>query len=179
MRSDAELVAAVLAGETSAYGELYDRYARLVRAICCDATGEPAEAQDLAQEIFLSAYRNLRRLNEPQSFPRWLVVIARRAGRQWKRRQMRDRHRFVDVEPPAPPADSAAANDGELRRLSEAMLRLPAKERLAVRAFYLLDQSAEQAREALGLSRSGFYKVLDRAKGRLRKLMETQREGIE
>ena len=53
--SDANLVEAVLSGDRSAYTDLYDRYARLVRAICYDATWDLNHSQDLSQEVFLRA----------------------------------------------------------------------------------------------------------------------------
>jgi RNA polymerase sigma-70 factor (ECF subfamily) len=44
---DAKLVARTLAGDREAFGRLYDRYARLVRAVALDATRDPAAVQDL------------------------------------------------------------------------------------------------------------------------------------
>ncbi len=54
MTSDKILVQAVIAGEKQAYQQLYDRYAPLARAVCYERTGNLADAQDLAQEVFLS-----------------------------------------------------------------------------------------------------------------------------
>jgi DNA-directed RNA polymerase specialized sigma24 family protein len=54
-RSDNELVQAAVAGDRAAYGTLYDRYAPLVRAVCYDHTRNLADAQDLAQDVFLRA----------------------------------------------------------------------------------------------------------------------------
>ncbi len=58
--SDASLVARVLAGDREAFGCLYDRYARLVRAVVYRAGNEHPLVNDLTQECFLRAYRNLR-----------------------------------------------------------------------------------------------------------------------
>jgi RNA polymerase sigma-70 factor (ECF subfamily) len=62
--------------------------------------------------------------------------------------------------------------------LEEALGQLPEKERLAIHAFYLLEQSPDAARAALGLSRSGLYKVLERARTRLNRLMQEHWERL-
>ena len=175
MQNDADLVRRTLAGERSAYAELYDRYARLVRAICFDVTGDLPAAQDLAQEVFLRAWRRLGTLREPAKYSRWLIAIARNTSRRWRRSRSRDRHRYVGLQPgenDLPTSDPPPDNE-QFSRLRAAVAELPPKERLALHAFYLLGQSAEDARTALGLSRSGFYKTLERARRRLKRMMST------
>jgi RNA polymerase sigma-70 factor (ECF subfamily) len=56
-------------------------------------------------------------------------------------------------------------------QLREAIATLPEKERVALHAFYLQQQDVEQARMVLGLSRSGFYRVLSVARERLRRVL--------
>ena len=73
---DADRVRAALAGDPAAFGDLYDRYARVIRAVCHDATGNLAEAQDLSQEVFLRAYRNLATLRDAERFAGWLVGMT-------------------------------------------------------------------------------------------------------
>ena len=168
---DAELVGSVLVGDTSAFGRLYDRYAGLIRAICYDATGELAAGQDLAQEVFLLAYQKLASLRDPERFPAWLVGIARHCCRQWRRQMARDRRVLEGLAAAGSRAALPAAGEDEGRELRQAMMLLPDKQRLAMHAFYLLDQSADEARSVMGLSRSGFYKLLQRAKDSLRRRM--------
>ena len=160
------LVRAVFAGDKAAYGKLYDRYAPLVRAICYDAVGNLADAQDLAQDVFIRAYENLDNLRTPDHFGRWLVGIARLRCKEWRRRcsQRRDANAEVnDAQPIAPdPQD-----DGRLVRLRKMIAVLPEKERLALHMFYLQEQSADAARNKMRLSRSGFYRVLERARKQL------------
>jgi RNA polymerase sigma-70 factor, ECF subfamily len=61
-RLDNKLVAAARSGDHAAFEMLCDRYAPLIRAICFDVAGSLNEAQDLAQEAFLRAYKNLATL---------------------------------------------------------------------------------------------------------------------
>jgi RNA polymerase sigma-70 factor (ECF subfamily) len=175
--SDSELVQAVIGGSKSAYERLYDRYAPLVRAVCFDHTHHLADAQDLAQDVFLRAYERLGALRKPESFGRWLVGIARLRCREWQRQQRRERRR-QQAERQATPMTPAWQNDGPLEALRHQVAQLPEKERLALHAFYLRDESAEQARQIMGLSRSGFYRALERGRKRLEKLMAREREDI-
>jgi RNA polymerase sigma-70 factor (ECF subfamily) len=169
--SDAELVARTLAGDREAFGSLYDRYARLVRATVFGVAGEYAAVQDLTQECFLRAFRNLRRLRRPDRFGAWLVGIARWVARERRRSLRRDRHRFVDRDALslACPGDGIERMDAgeELGRVMMQVAALPERERLAIHVFFLQGCDVRQAGELLNLSRSGVYALLDRALGRL------------
>jgi RNA polymerase sigma-70 factor (ECF subfamily) len=169
---DGEVVRIVLRGQRSAYAVLYDRYRRLIEALCFDATGDVVEAQDLSQEVFLLGLQRLDRLRHPERYPAWLAGIARRVCRDWRRSRGRRRRRMAQMAAgPVPgPGPSAPLGDDreEMKRLHQAILRLPARERVAIECFYLLDQPTARAQAVLRLSRSGLYKVLDRARHRLR-----------
>jgi RNA polymerase sigma-70 factor (ECF subfamily) len=175
--SEIELVRAVVAGDRTAYAILYDRYAPLVRALCHDYTQNLTDAQDLAQDVFLRAYQRLSELHKPESFGPWLIGIARRRGLEWRRQKARERrkHEASQTDPPAAPGLSGHCENGQLLSL---LGTLAENERLALHAFYLQDKSAEQARRIMGLSRSGFYKLLDRARTNLRRQVEQQQENI-
>ena len=170
---DCELVKTALGGDCSAFARLYDRYAPLIRAICFDTTGDFTEAQDLAQEAFLRAYKNLAALENADRFDAWLVGIARRIGKEWLRGKAKDR-RLLNLRADALPADHAQPKKFEA--LYSAIKKLPEDERLAVHIFYLEEQSIEQASGIFGYSRSGFYRLLERARKRLGHLLHTYQE---
>ena len=175
---DARIVRAVLAGDRDAYGELYDRYVRLIHAVCHDATGDLHRAHDLAHEVLLRAYQRLRQLRRPEAFGPWLLKIARHAAHDSRRRRSRDPHVYVGLEPEGEPRHTPAPDD-RLAALQCAVGRLPEQERLAVHLAYLEQQPAEHARRLLGLSRSGFYRVLGRARTRLQRILEHDQETIQ
>jgi RNA polymerase sigma-70 factor (ECF subfamily) len=175
--SDKKLIQAVLSGGKDAYGKLYDRYAPLVRAVCYDTTGNLADAQDLAQDVFMRAYEKLDRLRNRDSFGKWLVGIARHRCREWRREKLRSQNKNVglnDIKVAAP----EKPNNNRTALLRKMITTLPEKERLALHTFYLQGNSAENVQRLMGLSRSGFYRVLDRARKRLRKLMPDEQENI-
>ncbi|MBN1805556.1 MAG: sigma-70 family RNA polymerase sigma factor [Sedimentisphaerales bacterium] len=95
--SEKTLIEAVLTGEKAAYGKLYDRYASLIRAICYDTTGNLADAQDIAQDVFLRSYEKLDRLRNRDSFGKWLVGIARHRCLEWRREKMRSQNNNAKI----------------------------------------------------------------------------------
>jgi RNA polymerase sigma-70 factor (ECF subfamily) len=73
---DEALIAAAAGGDRSAFGELYSRYARMVHGILL-ARVPPADAEDLVQDVFVSAMRRLGVLRTAAAFKGWLAAIAR------------------------------------------------------------------------------------------------------
>ncbi len=175
--SDATLVRGVLDGDRSAFAQLYDLRGRLVRAVCYDATGDLQAAAELTQEVFLRAWDRLAALRDPEKFAAWVCGIARQVCREWRRGRERDRNGLLTLTRLAEnPAAAAVPQllEVQIRELRQAITSLPEKERLALHAFYLQEQDAEQARAVLGLSRSGFYHVLSCARARLRRKLDRQ-----
>jgi len=175
--SDKTLVLAVFAGDKAAYEKLYDRYAPLVRAVCYDMTGNLADAQDLAQDVFMRAYEKLGHLREPGLFGRWLVGIARLRCKEWRRQRLRSQNKSVRLNDDQAVVPNPS-DDSRIELLREMITKLAEKERLALHTFYLQGNSAEAARRIMGLSRSGFYRVLDRARKRLEQLLIAEQENI-
>ena len=176
--TDGVLASAARRGDRSAFAELYDRRARLIRAICFDTTYDLHSAADLTQEVFLRAYSKLDSLREPESFAAWLTGIARQVCREWRRRRSRDRQMSgpltEDVEPAARQREADLLC---LEALREALTKLPERERLSLQAFYLQGLDAERARTVLGLSKSTFYRVLAKARQRLAEVHRREEVG--
>ena len=75
-QDDGALVRSAREGDRAAFGRLYDRYARMVHGILL-ARVPPREVDDLVQEVFLSALRQLHALRDVSRFGAWLSVITR------------------------------------------------------------------------------------------------------
>jgi RNA polymerase sigma-70 factor (ECF subfamily) len=75
----APLVQAARDGNRAAFGELYLRYARMVHGVLM-ARVPPADVDDLVQDVFLQAMRQLAALRDPSAFGGWLAAIARNRG---------------------------------------------------------------------------------------------------
>jgi RNA polymerase sigma-70 factor (ECF subfamily) len=177
MDDDARLVERTLEGDNAAFGLLYDRYARVIRAVCFDATGDVGAARELTQDVFVRAFAKLSKLRSGARFGPWLVSMARHVCREWLRFRRRDRHRYMDVLPEThdrPPDET----DDRAARLRQAISRLPERERLALHLFYLKGELSEVARAMLGLSHAGFYKLVARARERVAGMMLHEQETL-
>jgi RNA polymerase sigma-70 factor (ECF subfamily) len=164
-RADDELVARTLTGDREAFAALYDRYARLVRAVAFDATHDPATVQDITQECFLRAFRQLASLREPGRFRYWLVGIARQVVREHRRRPW---PQSLSQDVPSFREETAGLADAdEIEHVLRLVERLPEQERLAVHLFFLSGQDANETARLLNVSRSGTYALLKRACARL------------
>jgi RNA polymerase sigma-70 factor, ECF subfamily len=155
-----ELVRRAVAGDIPAFGTLYDRTVRLVRAVAADAG---TDAEDVTHDTFLRAFRTLKRLRDPARFAPWLVGIARLVVRERRRAR-----RFEPLpEQTSAQADTDADALDDVQELLRMVAKLPDEERLAIRFFFLNERSIDETARLLDRSRSGTYAVLQRAKARL------------
>jgi RNA polymerase sigma-70 factor (ECF subfamily) len=79
------MVGAARAGDHSAFGGLYRRFFRMVHAVLLSRV-PPADVDDLAQDVFLQAWRQLHRLRDPLAFGGWLRSIALHRSASYLRR---------------------------------------------------------------------------------------------
>ena len=87
---EADLVARTLAGERAAFGELVERYAPQARRVARTVLGDPDEADDAAQDGFLSALVKLGQYDARRPFGPWLMrIVANAATDRRRRRQVR------------------------------------------------------------------------------------------
>ncbi len=118
---NAGLVAAARDGDRAAFDQLYQKFARMVHGILLARVPRDA-VEDLVQEVFLQAFRQLPRLREPAAFGGWLAAVARNRARDHFRRA-RETSELLDVHaaPGNPTAEvEAAAALAAIRALPEA-----------------------------------------------------------
>ncbi|WP_074306272.1 RNA polymerase sigma factor [Singulisphaera sp. GP187] len=156
-----DLVRQAKAGDVQAFGMLYDRTVRLVRAVAADAGSDLDE--DVTHDAYLRAYRNLGKLRDPERFAAWLVGITRLIVRERRRAR-----RFEPLPDDVLGASVTAGSfEGDAEELLRAVARLPEEERLAIRFFFLNERNIDETARLLDRSRSGTYAVLQSAKARL------------
>jgi RNA polymerase sigma-70 factor (ECF subfamily) len=80
LATEKELVERTLRGEREAYGELVDRYSSCVAGTLYYLVGDRDDAEDLAQEVFIRAYRGLDGFQGAASFRTWLYRIVHNVG---------------------------------------------------------------------------------------------------
>ena len=198
MTDDARDAQAALAARTDsaaapsahlAFARIYDRHSAVVRALCIRHLPTDADADDALQETFIRAYRLLHEATEPDTLRPWLYAIARNvcaerrraSARRTKHERGAAQERIVmnglsstnhTIAPRrADPTHASAEHAEALSRLSSALDELPDDERLAIHLYYLEPDPIVAAGSALGISRSGFYKLLARAREHLASIL--------
>jgi RNA polymerase sigma-70 factor, ECF subfamily len=160
VNDDSELVRQTLAGDHEAFGQLYDRYARYVRAIVVDVARTSEAIDDCTQEVFLRAFRKLASLKDASRFGPWLAGIARLVVSELRRsKRYSELPESMSYEPPT--------WDDEAELIHKMVDELPEEERLAVRFFFLNERSIDETARLLDRSRSGTYALLQSAKSKL------------
>jgi RNA polymerase sigma-70 factor (ECF subfamily) len=153
-RSDADLILAVLErDDRPAFSELVTRHQSQVRAVLRRLTkGDAGLADDLAQETFLLAWRNLKAFRFEARFSTWIYRIAFNA---WQSEARRRREVLMEIDDEAPPSGSEAFDEmpdiPSRVDLERAMATLSDGERAAIAACYYADLSHEEAAQALGM----------------------------
>jgi RNA polymerase sigma-70 factor (ECF subfamily) len=174
-RTDDQLMAAVRAGEASAFTELYERHGPALLTFLAGLTSDRPLAEDLLQETFMRVWRARDTYEGEGQFRAWLFTIARRLVIDWRRSQ-----RIVCVDDPAAretTAASARAHEGAdvsdlIIRVDRALHKLPEGQREVLLLSRQAGLNAEQIAQVMS-STSGAVRVsLHRALRTLSKLLD-------
>ncbi|HKC41048.1 MAG TPA: RNA polymerase sigma factor, partial [Gemmatimonadales bacterium] len=170
---EADLVARTLAGERAAFGVLVERYAPQARRVARAVLGDPDEADDAAQDGFLSALVKLGQYDARRPFGPWLMrIVANAATDRRRRRQVR---KVEPLDPglvgggPRPDTEAVRSELGE--RLRAALAELPARRRTAVVLFDVEGYSHAEIAEMLGIPEGTVRSEVFHARRRLRALL--------
>ena len=176
--TDDDLVRHCRNGSDEAFAELVGRYRRLVFGIISRTLGDPARAEDLAQDVFLRMHRGLPYFRGTARVSTWIYRIAVNVCLQDRAAAKPAEIRLDDDAGRDRPARQIGSKDTafatiELRdRLGKALVRLPANYRLLVAAHYLNGVQYEELAEIFQLPLGTVKTHLHRAKRDLRKLLE-------
>jgi RNA polymerase sigma factor (sigma-70 family) len=177
--TDADLVAAIRAGDDRAFGELYQRYFPRISSFVCRMLHDPAGCEDVAQEAFVSALRRMRATDAEINFKPWIYQIARNAAIDAHRRRSHavevsmdaddglrasDRTRLVGADGGP---DSALVTKERLNHLQGAFDELSDVHTRVLVMRELEGMSYREIGERLDLTRPAVESVLFRARRRL------------
>ncbi len=163
--SDAALVEQVLGGRKEAYAHLVRRYQDTVYNLALRWTGDRDEADDLAQETFVRAYRKLRSYDPGYSMRNWLLAIcsnlAKNRIRSARRRQRaHETHAELFMGPPDPP-------DPRREALEEALRGMPEKLRIPLVLKHVEGMSYDEVAQTLRIGLSAAKMRVKRARDEL------------
>ena len=149
--AEASVVVLAASGDDRAFAELVRRRQGMVRELMRRLSGDRAFAEDLAQQAFVQAWRQMRRLKSPGAFGGWLRAIAVNVWLQEARRAPA-RFESPEADLPEPKAEGPGSGDLAAARLdlSRALLRLKDQERVCVVLSYSEGLSHAEIAEATG-----------------------------
>ncbi len=151
--TDGALVLACQRGDREAFDRLVERYQRGIYRLCYRSVNHHADANDLAPEAFLKAWRAIGRFRGDSSFSTWLYRIAvnaclnHRASRRPATLELPE-----SLPDPSRGAEARALGDDEAERVREAVSRLPDKQRATLILKVYHELSHEEVAEILGSS---------------------------
>ena len=190
---DAALMLRVKQGDRSAFEALVEKYQQPVMNLIYRMLADPAEAEDIAQHVFLQVFKSAHRYEVSAKFSTWLFTIARNLSLNEIRR--RSRHRADSLDETAPdndeqplrqiedyktfsPPDALLQSELE-QKIERALAELPEKQRTAILLCRGDELSYEDIADVLGCSLSATKSLIHRGRETLKqKLKPYLRTGV-
>lgn len=171
--AEAELVARTRAGDKAAFGLLVERYAGQARRVARAVLGDPDEADDAAQDGFLSALVKLEQYDARRPFGPWLMRIVANAATDRRRRRHVRQAELLDpgLVGGGPRPDTEALRSELAERLRAALAELSPRRRTAVVLFDVEGYSHAEIAEMLGVPEGTVRSEVFHARRRLRVLL--------
>jgi len=172
---DREAVLASQRGEREAFDPLVDRYQRDVYRLCYRYVSNHHDASDMAQEVFLKAFRAIQKFRGESSFSTWLYRIAVNTCLNFRSSKKPDGDELSDTL-----ADRRIGVVEEMersersQRVRDAVKRLPEKQRATLILKIYQDLTHEEVAQILGSSVGTVKANLFHALGNLRKMLEVE-----
>lgn len=173
-----------LNGDADAFGHLVERHWGSVYAVVYGNTPMRADAEDVAQEAFLRAYRKLAMLRAPDQFGPWIRRIAANLAHSWTRIHRRESVMdtatvFAERADPVIDQEREDIRRDATHMLSRAVASLPELLRVPLTMRYLADASYEEIAETLAIGPEAAKKRVRRALIQLRVTLERRGEADE
>lgn len=179
-----DLVSRARLGEQDAFEQLVIENQNRIYTLCLRMTGNPQDAQDLAQEAFLKAWRGLGSFQGDSSFSTWVYRLASNVCIDFLRREKRrqgispafslDDEDRADLHPPDYSQDPAAAyqRDQQRQELERALEQLPAHHRQVLVMRELSGLSYQEISQSLGIDLGTVKSRLARARLAMKKILQ-------
>ena len=176
---DNEIISRVLKGEQNAYAELVNRYQAYVFTLVLRMIKSREDAEEVAQDVFVKAYRSLADFRGESKFSTWLYTIANTTSITFLRKKKLDVH-SLDNEKVFEVADSKDSGfranlveqKSRVNMVNEAIAMLSPDDAEIITLFYKAEQNLEEISRILRLETNTVKVRLHRARTRLKEKME-------
>jgi RNA polymerase sigma factor (sigma-70 family) len=177
--SDIELIEQTLAGDQSAYADLIKRHQRYVFTLALRFAKNREDAEEIAQDCFIKAYRSLASFQLQSKFSTWLYTIVYNTAMTALRKKrldtdsIDDENTFVQVEAQSSSYDlNNAENRSRSFYVNQAIAQLLPDDAMIITLFYNGEQSLEEIGRAMGMEANTVKVKLFRARQRLKEKLE-------
>ena len=187
MLSDTHIAQAAQKGDTQAFEALIEKYKNAVYAVILPKVQNFHQAEDLAQETFVQAYKNIPSMKEPEKVGSWLCGIARNITYKWLTRKKRNDYSFEELMIEAPwleedmlPLPHQPRQETPLERVQRmqthqllwrCLMNLPEISKEILFLFYMRDMKQKEIARFLDISLTAVRNRLLDARKRLKKEM--------
>jgi len=176
---DNEIISRVLKGEQNAYAELVNRYQAYVFTLVLRMIKSREDAEEVAQDVFIKAYRSLADFRGESKFSTWLYTIANTTSITFLRKKKLDIH-SLDNEKVFEVADSKDSGfranlveqKSRVNMVNQAIAMLSPDDAEIITLFYKAEQNLEEISRILRLETNTVKVRLHRARTRLKEKME-------
>ena len=169
---DGHFIGKCLNGEIDAFGFLVDKYRESIFAFAYSKLCNVDDAEDVTQEVFLKAYKDLRSLRRWDSFATWLYSITNNICKNYLRTQARriDKKLVANQNSVSSKfiSPGSESDDPMLDSLNEALNILPEIYRQVLTLYYISGKNSEEIARFLSISPSAVRQRLSRARTELK-----------
>lgn len=176
---DDQLVKKIIQGETDFFEELVSRYRKPVFSICYRMIRQREEAEDLAQEVFIKAYRNLRQFNPEHKFSSWILKIATNTTIDALRKKKLDTmplEEEIETHREDVSAEKSFLQEEARQEIETAIGRLPQEYRMVVLLYHQQGKSYQDIADILEIPLSMVKNRLFRARKILKAELKNLKE---
>jgi RNA polymerase sigma factor (sigma-70 family) len=177
--SDIELIQQTLSGNQSAYADLVKRHQRFVFTLAIRFAKNREDAEEIAQDCFIKAYRSLDSFKQESKFSTWLYSIVYTTAMTALRKKRVDTTSIDDEDASLQIEDRAsgfdvnnAENKSRSFYLNQAIAQLTPDDATIITLFYKGEQSLEEIARTLGIAANSVKVKLFRARQRLKEKLE-------
>jgi RNA polymerase sigma-70 factor (ECF subfamily) len=177
--SDIELIEQTLGGNQAAYAELIKRHQRFVFTLALRFSKNREDAEEIAQDCFIKAYRSLSNFQRQSKFSTWLYSIVYTTAMTFLRKKrvdtdsIDDENTYIQLENSSSIHDvNSAENKSRSYYLNQAITQLLPDDAAIITLFYMGEQSLEEIGNTLGIEPNTIKVKLFRARQRLKEKLE-------
>jgi RNA polymerase sigma factor (sigma-70 family) len=177
--SDIDLIKQTLAGNQAAYADLVKRHQRFVFTLAMRFTKSREDAEEVAQDCFIKAYRSLDAFKQESKFSTWLYSIVYTTAMTSLRKKrvdtssIDDEETYIQIENVSSGFDTNnVENKSRSFYLNQAIEQLTADDATIITLFYKGEQSLEEIAQTLGIEANSVKVKLFRARQRLKEKLE-------